>query len=101
MVTSTAHKGVAVESTDVVEAGLEGRIFQDSTGAGIAGGGGACVQTPGEEGSKGGWRTTSTILGGGGTRGFMRARTAFLTSSLRPANSSPAPSSSRPSRAET
>jgi hypothetical protein len=101
-----AHIGVLLESADVdVTLGLDGSTRQDSTGAGTAGEGVDCDQMPapaGELGSSGGWRTTSTILGGGGSRGlFSRLMMLFLTYSLLPQSSSPAPSSSKPSRAET
>jgi hypothetical protein len=93
------------ESADVdATLGLDGRTLQDSTGAGSDTGVGPCVHmlwAAGELGSRGGWRTTSMILGGGGRRGLNKAMTLDFTSSLFPLSSSPAPSSSRPSRAET
>ena len=63
------------DSAEVVTTlGLEGRILQASTGAGALEGVVGWDQKPalaGELGSRGGWRITSTILGGGGNKGFM------------------------------
>ena len=100
LIPMVAQMGVVLESVDVT-LGLEGRTLHAST-AGRLPGIGACdhMLAAGELGSSGGWRT-STTRGGGGRRGFMRPRTWVLTSSLFPHSSSPAPSSSRPSRAET
>ena len=94
-----------VESAEVeATPGFDGRIFQVSTGAGIVAGGEGWDQIAapaGELGRSGGWRTTSTILGSGGSSGLNRPMMLFLTSSLLPPSSSPAPSSSSPSSADT
>lgn len=92
------------ESVDEVVLGLDGRTLHVSTGAVVDDGSvGADHQLAlaGELGNKGGGRTTSTMRGGGGSKGRNIPRRLFLTSSLFPHSSSPAPSSSRPSRAET
>src|SRR6266496_2867238 len=92
------------ESVEDVVLGLDGMTLHESTGAGVEEGtvGWDHQFAPaGELGNKGGWRTTSTILGGGGNNGRNRPKRVFLTSSLFPHNNSPAPSSSNPSRAVT
>ena len=92
------------ESEDEVVVGLDGMTLHDSTGAGAdAGMVGADHQfaPAGELGSNGGGRTTSMIRGGGGNRGKNSPMTLVLTSSLFPHSSSPAPSSSNPSKADT
>ena len=92
------------ESTDDVVLGLDGITLQESTGAGTDAEILDCdhqFAPAGELGNKGGGRTTSMILGGGGNNGWKRPITLDLTSSLFPHSSSPAPSSSNPSRAET
>lgn len=67
---------IGIESAEVVTMlGLEDSILQASTGAGALEGvvGWDQMLAPaGELGSRGGWRITSTILGGGGSKGFMR-----------------------------
>lgn len=90
-----------LESPDEVLLGLEGTTFQGSIWACDGSGKVGCHQfsAPVELGNSGVGRTTSTILGGGGRRGKNNPMMAALTSSLLPLRSSPAPSSSKPSRA--
>ena len=92
-----------LETGELSSMGLDGRIFQDSTGGGggaFEGTGEGFHQFPGELGSIcAAGRTTSTIRGGGGMSGQNSAKTCAFTSSLRPQSNSPAPSSSNPSKA--
>jgi len=93
-----------LESADDVVLGLDGMTLHESTGAATLEGRVDCdhqFAPAGELGNNGGGRTTSTIRGGGGNRGRKRPMMLVLTSSLFPHNSSPAPSSSSPSRADT
>jgi hypothetical protein len=97
-----AHR--ELESVEVVVLGLEGMGLHASTGAETEDEILGCDHhsvPAGELGSRGGGRTTSTIRGGGGSRGRNRPMILFLTSSLFPHSNSPIPSSSSPSRAET
>lgn len=99
-----AHIGGLLGSADVEGTlGLDGRTRQGSTAGrelGIVGCDDHMLLT-GELGRRVGWRTTSTTRGGGGNKGFINPMRQFLTSSLLPHSSSPAPSSSRPSKALT
>jgi len=90
--------------TGISEAGEDGRTFQASTGAGSededTGMFGAHQLAVGELGSKGTGLGCSWALGGGGGRsGTKNPWICCLTSKLPPHKSSPAPSSSIPSKA--
>ena len=100
VVVEVAHR-LVLESPDDVVLGLEGRIFQESMVVGCEGARLCCHQfsAPVELGRIGAGRTTSTSLGGGGRSGRKRPMMEAFTSSLRPHKSSPAPSSSKPSKA--
>ena len=80
---------------------LEEAYFHDSGAAEYCEGKVGCHQfsAPVELGRTGVGRTTSAGRGGGGRSGRNMPMMAVLTSSLRPQSSSPAPSSSNPSRA--
>lgn len=92
------------ESTEDVVLGLDGMTLHASPGAEIEVAIVGCdhqFAPAGELGNKGGGRTMSTIRGGGGNKGRKSPIMLCFTSSLFPHRSSPAPSSSSPSRAET
>lgn len=89
-----------VESPDVA-LGLDETILHESIEVCCDCGMEGCHQgsAPVELGRSGVGRTTSSTLGGGGRRGKNKPMMADLTSSLLPPRSSPAPSSSIPSKA--
>lgn len=96
-----AHRpGLESDVVAVAAVEADGRTFhEESKGTGC--GMGSCHQVSGpvELGKKGAGRRRSIVRGGGASRETKRLEMAFLASSLLPPSSSPAPSSSSPSRA--